>query len=337
MGVRATPVMGLPFARQKWGLTALRAAPGHIFLRFAFAVAALALVLAPRPASASCTQIANCEDLKCAIGLLDEQIAANANNRDDQQRFQESRNTYSKLYNAQCTGQASSGGGVGMSSGQPDNLTAALGLVNGLLQLMERSQTRMPTPQQKRDYVSTQTNEVRQSLASGDCSWAVDRAEAAHRVGGTAETRALLDQANECARDKMEAIQRNAAGTKALASDLSARYAAIAAGTPVPSSFETQDADAACTEKYYQADRGVGVVAGLPACPTDEEAAQYCKVDLPRPGSGEMTPACVLQVKEKTSGSEQCHTWKIKQDLRYRTAYSCLQQRLNEMVDAEKQ
>ncbi|MDP1964879.1 MAG: hypothetical protein Q8K93_22070, partial [Reyranella sp.] len=218
--------------------------------RTAFVLAALALVLAPRPVSASCTQIANCEDLKCAIGLLDKEIAANANNRDDQQRFQEARNTYSKLYNAQCTGQASSGGGVGMSSGQPDKLSAALGLANGLLQLMERSQARTPTPQQKRDYVSTETSEARQELASGNCTRAIDRAEAAHRVGGTAETRSLLDQANECARDKVAAMRRNTEGTKALAADLSARYAAIAAGTPA-SPPETPDADAACTEKYY--------------------------------------------------------------------------------------
>lgn len=302
--------------------------------RTAFVLAALALVLAPRPASASCTQIGNCDDLKCAIGLLDEQIAANANNRDDQQRFQEARNTYSKLYNAQCTGQASSGGGVGMSSGQPDKLSAALGLASGLLQLMERSQARTPTPQQKRDYVSSNANYARQSIASGDCGVsAVASASRAYRVDRTAENRALLDRANECAQDKMEAIQRNTAGAKAFASDLATRYAAIAAGTP-PSSSETSDADAACTEKYYQADRGAGVVAGLPACPTDEEAARYCKVDLPPPGSGEMTPACVLQVMEKTTGSEQCRTWKIKQDLRYRNAYSCLQQRLNEQVDA---
>lgn len=299
----------------------------------AFVLAALALVLAPRPASASCTQIANCEDLKCAIGLLDKEIAANANNRDDQQRFQEARNTYSKLYNAQCTGQASSGGGVGMSSGQPDKLSAALGLANGLLQLMERSQARTPTPQQKRDYVSAKTSEARQKLASGNCSWAWESALRAYKVGGGTEARALMDQADACAKARKEALEQNSAGAKALAANLATRYAAIAAGTPASPS-ETSDADAACTEKYYQADRGVGVVAGLPACPTDEEAARYCKVDLPPPGSGEMTPACVLQVKEKTTGSEQCRTWKIKQDLRYRNAYSCLQQRLNEQVDA---
>ena len=246
---------------------------------------ALVLVLAP---AAQADNAALCADLANKISQLDESIAANANNRSQQQYLIDSRNTYARTYNELCTGGGGGGGGSAPNySTGPNRDQAVINGIFGVLRFLEqRDRERRWREEQRRQ----------QQLQ-------MQRYQEEQRRRAQEERERKEREADDLMRKKTpdpfgrESAQGNPFSTRS------------APGQDNPFAAAAQPYGGGCQSILRKLKAG-----GFGACPSIDAGARFCSAETP---DAAVRGWCELSVTTCTFDTQACKSQRLREDLTY--------------------